>query len=274
MSTKSQLFFLDLGLSNMQHGVSQGRIMTCDGDGKGLKAILEGVGNQPDGLGITEDHMIVIPPGATFTPKQLHLVPKHGKVYWCDREGMRVFRANLDGSDIEVLVTTGTSDADRLDQRNWCVGIAVDHVRRFMYWTQKGPSKGNKGRLFRAGLDMPRGEDSTARSDIKLLLDHLPEPIDLDLDSEENALYLTDRGDPPFGNTVSKISLEQDVVQKTILIRKLHEAIGLALDVKNRMMYFADLNGSLYKSKMDGSDEVTLLSEIGDLTGVACLSVA
>src|SRR5271154_772078 len=40
---------------------------------------------------------ILVPPGATHTPKQLQLDKKNGKLYWCDREGMRVMRANLDG---------------------------------------------------------------------------------------------------------------------------------------------------------------------------------
>src|SRR6266446_918324 len=48
----------------------------------------------------------IVPEGQTFTPKQLHLDKKSGKLYWCDREGMRVMRANLDGSNIETLVDT------------------------------------------------------------------------------------------------------------------------------------------------------------------------
>jgi DNA-binding beta-propeller fold protein YncE len=39
----------------------------------------------------------IIPPGDTFTPKQIKLEKKNGKLYWSDREGMRVMRANLDG---------------------------------------------------------------------------------------------------------------------------------------------------------------------------------
>jgi hypothetical protein len=30
-----------------------------------------------------------------------HLDKDGGKLYWCDREGMRVMRANLDGSQVE-----------------------------------------------------------------------------------------------------------------------------------------------------------------------------
>src|SRR5437899_10282264 len=41
---------------------------------------------------------IIVPQGITHTPKQIHLDKENGKLYWSDREGMRVMRANLDGS--------------------------------------------------------------------------------------------------------------------------------------------------------------------------------
>src|SRR5947209_5950285 len=81
----------------------------------------------------------IIPQGGTFTPKQLQLDKRNGKLCWCDREGMRVMRSNLNGAAIETLVETGRGDADRRDLRNWCVGIAVDTERGKFYWTQKGP---------------------------------------------------------------------------------------------------------------------------------------
>jgi DNA-binding beta-propeller fold protein YncE len=33
---------------------------------------------------------VIVPEGGTFTPKQIHLDKENGKLYWCDREGMRV----------------------------------------------------------------------------------------------------------------------------------------------------------------------------------------
>jgi len=39
-----------------------------------------------------------------------------GKLYWSDREGMRVMRSNLDGSQVETLVETGRGEKDRRDQ--------------------------------------------------------------------------------------------------------------------------------------------------------------
>ena len=99
---------------------------------------------------------VIVPPGGTFTPKQIQLDTKNGKLYWCDREGMRVMRANLDGSHIETLVETGRGDADRRDQTRWCVGIALDPARKQIYWTQKGPDNGEVGRILRAGIEIPR----------------------------------------------------------------------------------------------------------------------
>jgi hypothetical protein len=72
---------------------------------------------------------------APLTPKQIHLEKDEGKLYWCDREGMRVMRANLDGSHVETLVETGRSDTDRRDQTRWCVGITVDPKLGKIYWT-------------------------------------------------------------------------------------------------------------------------------------------
>src|SRR3954469_20626377 len=100
----------------------------------------------------------VIPQGRTFTPKQLQIDKRNGKLYWSDREGMRVMRANLDGSGVETLVETGRGDADRRDQTRWCVGITLDPERKQIYWTQKGPDNGDRGRILRAGIEIPHGE--------------------------------------------------------------------------------------------------------------------
>src|SRR6266478_2437505 len=100
------------------------------------------------------NHVTIVPNGKTFTPKQLQLDKRNGRLYWCDREGMRVMRSNVNGAAIETLVETGRGDADRRDLRNWCVGIAVDTERGKFYWTQKGPDNAGQGRVFRANLEI------------------------------------------------------------------------------------------------------------------------
>ena len=69
-----------------------------------------------------QNRTMIVPQGGTFTPKQLHLDNKNGKLYSADREGMRVMRSNLNGSKIETLVQRGQGETDRLDSMKWCVG--------------------------------------------------------------------------------------------------------------------------------------------------------
>jgi hypothetical protein len=288
VTPSGRLFMLEL---------NAGRIHSMNTDGSDRKVIVTG-GQLPDGIVVDaaaghiywtnmgssprendgsieradldgKHRKIIVPRGGTFTPKQLHLDKPNGKLYWSDREGMRVMRANVNGTQIETLIETGRGDADRRDQTRWCVGITVDPVRRQIYWTQKGPTKGNQGRLFRAGVEIPKGETAANRSDVELLFDHLPEPIDLELDLGRRTLYWTDRGDPPRGNTVNRVSIDAEVRSPEIVIKHLMEGIGIALDLWRDRMFVTDFAGSLYTAHLDGSEERTILSAQGNLTGVA-----
>ena len=211
---------------------------------------------------------IIIPRGFTHTPKQLHLDKESGRLYWCDREGMRVMRSNIDGSRIETLVETGRSDEDRRDETRWCVGVTIDPKHGKIYWTQKGPTKGGTGSLRRANIDIPKDESAAKRSDIEVLFDHLPEPIDLELDLEKRLLYWTDRGDPPRGNTVNRVPIDEEA-EPEILIKHLMEGIGIALDIPGNRMFVTDFAGSIYSADLDGRNERGILGAQGNLTGIA-----
>jgi hypothetical protein len=216
-----------------------------------------------------KNRTVIVPPGGTFTPKQIQLDRNNGRLYWCDREGMRVMRSNLDGSQIETLVETGRGDTDRRDQTRWCVGITLDPERRHVYWTQKGPDNGEQGRIFRAGLEISSGETAAKRSDIDVFFDHLPEPIDLELDLQNRVLYWTDRGDPPRGNTVNRASIDAKPQAPEILMTHLMEGIGIALDIAGNRMFVTDFAGSIYSAQLDGSGKNDLLFAQGNLTGIA-----
>jgi hypothetical protein len=242
------IYWTNMGVPNL----NDGSIERADLDGRNRKTI--------------------VPEGGTFTPKQLHLDKKNGKLYWADREGMRLMRCNLDGSKIETLVETGQGDADRTDAAKWCVGIAVDTERGQIYWTQKGPDKAGKGRIFRSGVEIPESQTAANRTDIEVLFDNLPEPIDLDLDLDNRMLYWTDRGDPPRGNTVNRAPMDGDKKNRQtpqILLTHLMEGIGIALDLKGERMFLTDLAGSVYSAKLNGSDKKELLYDQGNLTGIA-----
>src|SRR6202142_3965266 len=119
-ATTARLFFLS---------ASSGEVFSANPDGSDLKVLVSEGRRLPDGIVVDVEagHLYwtnmgnptandgsiersnldgsnvthIIPPGATFTPKQLQLDEKNRKLYWSDREGMRVMRANLDGSTIE-----------------------------------------------------------------------------------------------------------------------------------------------------------------------------
>jgi len=211
---------------------------------------------------------VVVPQGVTYSPKQIHLDKDNGRLYWCDREGMRVMRANLDGSQLETLVETGRSDKDRSDPTRWCVGITIDKKLQKIYWTQKGPSNGGQGRILRANIEIPKSESPSNRSDIEVLFDHLPEPIDLELDLAHRVLYWTDRGDPPRGNTVNRAVIDKKALPE-ILVTHLMEGIGIALDVPGNRMFVTDFAGSVYSADLDGKNQRNFLRTQGNLTGVA-----
>ena len=157
---------------------------------------------------------------------------------------------------------------DRHNPSNWCVGIAVDPIRGQMYWTQKGADDSEHGRIFRAGIDLPRGQTPENRLDVELLFDGLPEPIDLELDLERRALYWTDRGDPPRGNTVSRTPIDGQLNQE-IVLGHLMEGIGIALDVRGDRMFVTDLAGSIYSAHLNGSEKRQIAMAQGNLSGIA-----
>jgi hypothetical protein len=215
----------------------------------------------------------IVPEGVTHTPNQLHLDKEGGKLYWSDSEGMRVMRANLDGSKVETLIETGRGEEDRRDQTRWCLGITIDPKLGKIYWTQKGDDNAGLGRILCANIEIPKGESPAHRSDVEVPFDHLPEPIDLEFDLENRVLYWTDRGDPPRGNTVNRVRIDEAKAEPQILITHLMEEIGIALDVPGNRMFVTDFAGSVYSADLDGKNERNFLCAQGNLTGVAYAGV-
>jgi hypothetical protein len=239
------IYWTNMGIPNLDDG----SIERADIDGKNRK--------------------VIVAKGATHTPKQIILDKKRGKLYWCDREGMRVMRCNLDGAELETLIETGRGEADSRDATRWCVGLAIDPKFGHLYWSQKGPDNAGLGRISRANLEIPAGQTPATRSDIEIFFEGLPEPIDLELDRKNRVLYWTDRGDPPRGNTVNRASIDNKPSEPEIVVSHLMEGIGIALDVAGDRMFVTDFAGSIYSARLDGSGERNFLYAQGNLTGIA-----
>jgi hypothetical protein len=290
--SKLNLFYLD---------VTGGRVLTASAENPVARVLVAAAGQGPDGVAVdvqgghvywtgmgvpsVNDGFVMranldgtnvqtlVPAGGTYTPKQMKLDLAGGKMYWSDREGMRVMRANLDGSQIEALVTTGQGDTDRMNEANWCVGLALDLAGGYVYWSQKGPTNGHVGSLRRAHIATPAGQTSANRTDIEILYDKLPEPIDLDVDVGAGFIYWTDRAD----NTVSRapIAIPAGLTAATradrqILVTGVATAIGVALDLgRGKVYYTSGANGALGRANLDGSQNESLIPMAGNLTGIA-----
>src|SRR5262245_24627238 len=104
-----RLFFLD---------VSGGRMVSANADGTDKRVVVTGLDQIPDGIAVApaaghaysttmgrpnrndgsiervdldgRNRRVIVPRGATHTPRQLHLEKAHRRLYWSDREGMRV----------------------------------------------------------------------------------------------------------------------------------------------------------------------------------------
>ncbi len=108
------------------------------------------------------------------TPNDLALDLSAFKMYWTDFGTGKIHRANLDGSNIEDLVT---------EALGWPEGIALDILAGKMYWTTH-----NRGKIQRANLDGSNIEDLVTRSQglgnpvgiaLDIVIDPYSVPIDL-----------------------------------------------------------------------------------------------
>ncbi|KAH7346360.1 putative Low-density lipoprotein receptor-related protein 4 [Rhexocercosporidium sp. MPI-PUGE-AT-0058] len=284
------LYVLDIGLSALENMIHNGKILVGSPDGRNFRTLVSGQA-LPDGLDISpktgriywtnmgiptandgtvqsckldgSDIQTVIPKGAVHTPKQLIIDQKNDKLYFCDREGLQVMSANLNGSQHEIFIQNGDwqNEDDQKNQLNWNVGIIINQKEGKFYWTQKGLSKGGKGRIIPANIETPKGEDASSRTGIELLLSGLPEPIDLEIDEDSQTLFWTDRGDPPTGNNLNSI--------KTSAVN----AIGLKLDQVNKHIYLTDLGGAVYMVDMDGKNKRVIYNEEAAFSGIGLAHV-
>jgi hypothetical protein len=144
------LYLLDIGLGeNVETDYAHaGRILIASADGSKSRVLLSGL-EGPDGIDIDlssgrifwtsmgipsqnngsvlsanldgSDIQTIVPKGETWTPKQLVVDNMDKKVYFSDREGLRVHRVNFDGTGHEIIVQTGDCHnvVDREDQTKW-----------------------------------------------------------------------------------------------------------------------------------------------------------
>jgi len=190
---------------------------------------------------------------------QLDLINRH--VYFCDREGAKVWRATMDGENPEAIVS-GHGFRE-------LVGVALDVAGGKFYFSDR-----IGGKILRANIAMRAGENGGNRTDIEELFvfSGSATPIDLDVDLVSRRLYWTDRTlgtvhraglDIPAGQTASNRTDAETIVEDLV------ETIGISLDIENDKMYFSELGGQVSEAALDGSGLRKDILTSGSATGVA-----
>ena len=161
------------------------------------------------------------------SPRSLALDVLEGKVYWSDQDTRWIWRANLDGSGSEAVVTS------RLIRP---VAIALDLGRGQIYWTDSGSNK-----VQRANLDGSRVETLVS---VGL---HSPEGLALDVD--RGKVYWSDYGT----NKIQRANLNGSHVED-LVTTGLKIPGELALDVGAGKIYWTDYGtDKIQRADLDGS---------------------
>ena len=211
-----------------------------------------------------------------------------GKMYWTDEGTDKIQRANLDGSGVQDLVTSGLSGpkglaldlgagkmywadsrTDKIQRanldgsgvedlvrlpRNWTAGpwgLALDLGAGKMYWTAAGT-----GKIQRANLDGSGVED--------LVTSRLDDPRGLALDLGAGKMYWADCGT----YKIQRANLDGSGVEDLVTLRFLRPR-GLALDLGAGKMYWTNWGG-IQRANLDGSGvEDLVTSRLDDPRGLA-----
>ena len=166
------------------------------------------------------------------------------KLYWSDWGTDKIQRADLDGSNVEDLISGAGLDGPN--------GLSLDPAGGKIYWVDAGTKK-----VQRANLDGSGIEDLVTGQDL---------PFDLDLDVSGGKMYWTNS----FPAKIRRANLDgsgaEDLVTLTI-------AGALALDVAGGKMYWTDrgTEGKIQRADLSGSNVEDLVTS--GLTGPSGLAL-
>ena len=170
-------------------------------------------------------------------PKVLEVLvvdPDSPPIYWTDYGTDKIQRANLDGSNVQDLVTSGLTTP---------VGIALDIAGGKMYWTDYGTEK-----IQRANLDGSNVQD--------LVTSGLTSPNGIALDIAGGKMYWTDFGTEKIQRANLDGSNVQDLVTSGLTI-----PASIALDIAGGKMYWTDPGTEkIQRANLDGSNVQDLVT--------------
>ena len=187
-------------------------------------------------------------------PVSLALDISGGKIYWTDRDNPihedpnarnSIHRMNLDGTNIETLVTGGPSVKE---------GIALDIAGGKMYWADWNIFTG-AGKIQRSNLNGTNVED---------VVPELVSVQGIALDLSRGKMYWTDSG----VGKIQRANLDGSNIED--IITGLDGPHHLALDFSSGKIYWASWNaGKIQRANFDGSNLEDLVVGLSHPAGIA-----
>ena len=167
------------------------------------------------------------------TPWGIAVDNQHGKIYWTDRKrdlSDKIKRANLDGTEIEDLVTAGLSSPGY---------IALDVSGDKLYWVDRLTNK-----IQRANLDGSNIQDLLTFS-----TPNAPSGIALDISTDK--MYWTDSG----SNRIQRSNLDGSGIE-TLISTGIEFPTSIAIDSLRGKIYWTDLTSSkVHRANLDGTEK-------------------
>jgi sugar lactone lactonase YvrE len=177
------------------------------------------------------------------SPAGVALDTRRGRVYWSDLgdEGnaSAIFSANLDGSDVEILV----SDVFISE----IAGIALDPINNKLYFTYINPLIDSllAGGIARSDLD---------GSNLELIVGGQGKPIGITVDAAGGGIYWADAMSiSPAGGDGAIKAADLDGQNERVILGGLNVPYGVALDIAAQYVYWTDMGtGKIQRTVMSG----------------------
>ncbi|XP_025079316.1 low-density lipoprotein receptor-related protein 4-like isoform X1 [Pomacea canaliculata] len=172
-------------------------------------------------------------------PIALDFDPLTSHVYWSDNTAHVLARTELQSRETELV--------RKLSEKAICDGIAVDFVNQLLFYTD-------------TGNDVIGVVSIVDISKFRTLINHsLDEPRDIVASPTEGKIYWSDWGKEP---RISSASMDGTGITIVISLKTLSWPNGLALDVRGRVLYWADAQAnSIHMYNIDTQTNRTMVIE-------------
>ncbi len=171
-------------------------------------------------------------------PRDIKVDSNEKKMYWVDTNYYRIYRANTDGSHMEIVIGENAARP---------VSIVLDVIGRKIYW-------GNADKIQRANFN---GSDIETITSVGV-----SKPYGIACDTTRGRIYWTE----PYDGQIKRVNV--DGTDQNVILAGLTGPRGITVDEENGQVYFTD-GDSILKCNPDGGSLQVAASNIRSVKGIA-----